>query len=599
MPVATERELLARYVADRSDQAFRGLVDYHLKLVFGCALRRTGNPGLAEEVAQNVFTILARKAPRLKVGSGLAGWLHKTTLYESSKALRGERRRDRKMKALAEHQQTQGADATDRDALLPMVDEAIDELPADDRRMILMHYFEGHSYREIGKAVGKSEGASQKQTSRALAKLEKILRGRGVGATTAGLASMLLAESAKAVPSGIAAGISGSAVAGASSLTASTLTINAIQTMTYAKTKIALVTAAAAAIPIGLQMNSIGELKREVSAYEQREIEYVEQGERLAKLEEKVAALPAHLRDQVGLQLPAAAGERSPGLARIGGSVARESGEPPGVAASGGASGGSRKRGASGDRDSTPEEPAAPEAAALGAIGSLDEMMDDPGMRKIIEKQMKVQLMATYEAFFDYLDLDQEKRRQLIDTLHDRQMAMTELGIEIANAQADGAAVDELDVDQLQSVSDQYEEKLKELMGDESYAEFDRYEKSTEERAQLEIFRESLEEKGHELSFETEQELMAIMFEENQSVESITATSALDHEDFLGGTISEEASRALVEDERATQERIRVRVAEILSPEQLEVFAGTQASHLRLLEAGVKMQSNLFDEGED
>ena len=60
MPAKTEHDLLAAYVAERSDEAFRGLVDFHLKLVFGCAMRRTGDAGLAEEVSQNVFTILAR-----------------------------------------------------------------------------------------------------------------------------------------------------------------------------------------------------------------------------------------------------------------------------------------------------------------------------------------------------------------------------------------------------------------------------------------------------------------------------------------------------------------------------------------------------------
>ena len=46
--------------------------------------------------------------------------------------------------------------------------------------------------------------------------------------------------------SDIASTISGGAIAGASTLSTGTLITNAIQTMTYAKTKIAIITAAAA-----------------------------------------------------------------------------------------------------------------------------------------------------------------------------------------------------------------------------------------------------------------------------------------------------------------------------------------------------------------
>ena len=96
-----ESNLLADFVERRSEEAFRQLVKQHIGMVLGVARRRTGNREVAEEVAQNVFTILARKAHRLEAGTGLAGWLHRTTLFESAKAVRSETRRKRKLEALA------------------------------------------------------------------------------------------------------------------------------------------------------------------------------------------------------------------------------------------------------------------------------------------------------------------------------------------------------------------------------------------------------------------------------------------------------------------------------------------------------------------
>ena len=93
-------ELLQQYTGLDSEQAFRTLVDRYAGLVFSIALRRTGRRELAEEIAQTVFIVLARKAKQLTPKVSLAGWLHQATMLESAKALRGEYRRKRKMDEL-------------------------------------------------------------------------------------------------------------------------------------------------------------------------------------------------------------------------------------------------------------------------------------------------------------------------------------------------------------------------------------------------------------------------------------------------------------------------------------------------------------------
>ena len=66
--------LLEAFVAsNRCDQAFAALVGSLDGLVYSSALRRTGNAQLAEEVAQNVFAIMARKAGRGNSMRGLRG----------------------------------------------------------------------------------------------------------------------------------------------------------------------------------------------------------------------------------------------------------------------------------------------------------------------------------------------------------------------------------------------------------------------------------------------------------------------------------------------------------------------------------------------
>src|SRR4051812_28092544 len=57
--------LLRRYAEESSEAAFTELVRRYVDLVFGAAQRRTGNAHRAAEVAQQVFTTLARDARKL------------------------------------------------------------------------------------------------------------------------------------------------------------------------------------------------------------------------------------------------------------------------------------------------------------------------------------------------------------------------------------------------------------------------------------------------------------------------------------------------------------------------------------------------------
>src|SRR6478735_8089875 len=92
-----DHELLARYAKDGSEGAFAELVARHVNLVYSTALRRLGTAShLAQDVAQLVFTDLARKAPSLPRGVLLAGWLHRATRFAAADLLRSESRRQKR-----------------------------------------------------------------------------------------------------------------------------------------------------------------------------------------------------------------------------------------------------------------------------------------------------------------------------------------------------------------------------------------------------------------------------------------------------------------------------------------------------------------------
>src|SRR5438132_4250961 len=90
---ANDLELLDQYARQGSEGAFAELVGRHLDLVYSAALRQVRSPQLAEEVAQSVFTDLARNVHKLKPDTILSAWLYQVTRRTAIDAVRKESRR--------------------------------------------------------------------------------------------------------------------------------------------------------------------------------------------------------------------------------------------------------------------------------------------------------------------------------------------------------------------------------------------------------------------------------------------------------------------------------------------------------------------------
>src|SRR5258707_9904596 len=168
MSASPDIELVADYAAKGSETAFRALVARHVDMVYATAFRQLGDRGMAEEVSQNVFVTLARKAPRLAGIETLAGWLHRATVLEAKGRIRAELRRRRREAAAAELATLQHEGAPALDVLIPLLDEALLHLRDTDRMALVLRFLEDRSLRDVGQLLGVDEDAARKRVSRAL-----------------------------------------------------------------------------------------------------------------------------------------------------------------------------------------------------------------------------------------------------------------------------------------------------------------------------------------------------------------------------------------------------------------------------------------------
>ncbi len=212
-------QLLRAFLDDGAQWAFSELRERHAGLVYSTARRELGDSDRAEDVAQAVFLLLARRAGALRAGAlrgsrSLAGWLFQAARLASRNVLRQEQRRQRHEEAAHEMSQSQQAARQGEremwDSIEPHLHEALSTLSAREREAVLLRIVEGRAAQEVAQRLGVSPNAAQMRVARGVEKMRRFLHKRGVPVTSAVLAALVTSRAAPAAPTGLSAAASAS-----------------------------------------------------------------------------------------------------------------------------------------------------------------------------------------------------------------------------------------------------------------------------------------------------------------------------------------------------------------------------------------------------
>jgi len=301
--VQSDAELLRLYSREGSQAAFAELTKRHVHLVFGSALRRLdGNQALAEDVAQQVFIQLARRAEDLSRHPALPGWLYTATRNASINAAKAEhRRRMREKEAMNIERfssQTEAVDESQR--LRPILDRQIDGLSEKERIAVILRFFEGRQFPDIAQRLSISEDAARRRVGRGLDKMRKHLQRLGFRSTAGALGAFLTEEGIRAAPAATVARLTQAGLA--SSLAPATMPLGLLKFMS--KTKISIGAAAILGITAALFIPAVGIAIHEFRAAHSAEAESARlkrdteaKEQELAQLRKAVAAAERNLAE--------------------------------------------------------------------------------------------------------------------------------------------------------------------------------------------------------------------------------------------------------------------------------------------------------------
>lgn len=191
----SENILLRRFAASGDAEAFSEIVQRHAGLVYAACLRVLADRDRAADAVQETFLQLLRNAATI-TGS-VPTWLHRVATRKAIDVVRRDSsRKQREAKYAADKPQQ----VTKWQDLSRYVDEGLDELDEQTRQILIQHFFQGRTTKDIAAAQDISQPTASRRVESGVAQLREKLRRRGILAGSAVLVALLGENAVQAAP---------------------------------------------------------------------------------------------------------------------------------------------------------------------------------------------------------------------------------------------------------------------------------------------------------------------------------------------------------------------------------------------------------------
>lgn len=163
----------SKTIAEVAGSVFENLYTEHIKAVYYLALRMTGDPTLAEDVAHDVFLKAFRKFSEFRHASNPRTWLYRITINHCQNILKSWHKRhivsgseecdidDVKIN------QDEPFKVIEKSELGELIQKTLDMLPEDYKTVLLLFADEQMSYQEIARITNQTPDAVRGKLYRA------------------------------------------------------------------------------------------------------------------------------------------------------------------------------------------------------------------------------------------------------------------------------------------------------------------------------------------------------------------------------------------------------------------------------------------------
>jgi RNA polymerase sigma-70 factor (ECF subfamily) len=164
-----------------SQTAFEQILRRYQRPVLSLLVRLTGDPSLAEDLAQETFVKAFRNLAAFDAKRRLSSWLFRIAHNTGIDALR----RSRPTVAIAdgdpgdEPAAPPAGDPVEREALGRALQIALAQLRPDQRTAVVLRYESGLSFEEIGQVLGIPESTARSHLHRARKELARLMTTAG------------------------------------------------------------------------------------------------------------------------------------------------------------------------------------------------------------------------------------------------------------------------------------------------------------------------------------------------------------------------------------------------------------------------------------
>ncbi|HEV8111157.1 MAG TPA: RNA polymerase sigma factor [Planctomycetota bacterium] len=177
------RELRER-LPKRDREALERFYEIYFDRVYGYVRRMLGEDHLAEDVTQDVFMHIQRSVHTYDPARDPGPWVFTIAANKVRDFWRSRRHKDASLETSLDDEERRLETPAKEPGPLPTLEDeemkrelsrAIDTLSPGMRETLVLRYFEGLSFDEIGTKIGRNETAVRKRYSRALADLREAL----------------------------------------------------------------------------------------------------------------------------------------------------------------------------------------------------------------------------------------------------------------------------------------------------------------------------------------------------------------------------------------------------------------------------------------